>query len=416
MSFFRRSKNTNKPILIQILKHLPAHLLNYEILKHQSDKGCSKYKTYDQLLALSFGQLNKCYTLGDISCGLAVSGTFLSDVGLHQSPSKSTMSDGNKMRNYQVFESLYCKLVSYHGKALKKHHQSHIMKEIEKPVIKIIDSTTVSLCLSTFNWAKFRTAKGGLKLHTAIDDQTGLPEVVNISEAKLHDSKGFENNVFDKGTIILEDRAYLNYSLMLRRIKADNIFVTRKKSNTIYESLKELDLPINEDQDILKDEIIKLTGIRAEKSGMSEMKLRLVTIYKADENKIIEVITNNLEWSARTIADLYKKRWDIELFFKSLKQNLQIKTFLGTSPNAVKSQIYVALINYLILELIRRIYTKSKTAFSSFCEKIRMCLMHYLSLSYVCNDLKPIVKKVVKSPSVNLFDGLNSQLKIKFNT
>ena len=415
MSFFRRSKNTNKPVLSQILKSIPAHLLNYEIQKHKSNKGCSKYMTYDQLVTLSFGQLNKCYTLSDISCGLAVSGTFLSDLGLAQSPAKSTMSDGNKMRDYRVFESLYYKLISYHGKTLSKHHQSHIMKEIQNPVIKIIDSSLVSLCLNTFSWAKYRTAKGGLKLHTAIDDQTGLPEIVNISEAKVHDSKGFKNNVFSKGTIILEDRAYFDFDLMRNRIDAENTFVTRIKSNTVYESIKELELPTEQDQDILKDEYIKLTSKRAEDAGMAEVTLRLVTVYKADENKTIKIITNNLEWSARTISDLYKKRWDIELFFKSLKQNLQIKTFLGTSENAVKSQIYVALINYLILELIRRIYTKSKTAFSNFCEKIRICLMHYLSLYYVCNELKPIVKKVEKPPSKNLFTKDNSQLKLNLD-
>ena len=143
-------------------------------------------------------------------------------------------------------------------------------------------------------------------------------------------------------------------------------------------------------------------------SGINEHKLRLVTVYKEDGNKTIEIITNNMDWTARTIADLYKKRWDIELFFKSMKQNLQIKTFLGTSENAVKSQIYVALICYLLLELIKRFYSDKKTAFSNFCEKIRVCLMHYLTLNYICNELKPIVKKAKKPPEKSLFEGDNS--------
>ncbi|WP_434978055.1 IS4 family transposase [Daejeonia sp. YH14] len=408
MALFRRSKNTNKPLHGQIINLIPRHLLNSEIHKHQSDKGCHKYKTYDQLAALMFGQLNKCYTLSDVSCGLSISSTFLSDIGLSQSPAKSTMSDGNKKRNYQVFESLYYRLLSYYKHTLKSKYQSQIIDEIKNHNIKLIDSSTISLCLSLFNWAKFRTAKGGLKIHTVWDDQLGLPDMVNISEAKVHDRYGLLNNVFDKGTIIVEDRGYFDFSLMMKRIKAENVFVTRIKENTVYRTLEEKELPDDKEQDILKDEIIELYSKKAEETGIDKQKLRLVHVYKEDENKVIEIITNHLDWEARTIADLYKKRWDIELFFKAMKQNLQIKTFLGTSENAVKSQIYVALICYLLLELIKRCYCTGKPAFSNFCEKVRVCLMHYLTLDYICNELKPIVKKAKKPPQTTLFDLHNS--------
>lgn len=413
MALFRRSKNTNKPLLGQILYLIPRHLLNNQIHKHQSDKGCSKYKTYDQLVALLFGQLNKCYTLSDISCGLSISSTFLSDIGLRQSPAKSTMSDGNKKRTSKVFESLYYRLLSYYKETLKSKHQSHVIEEIKDHTIKLIDSTTVSLCLSMFDWAKFRTAKGGLKIHTVWDDQLGLPDMVNISEAKVHDRHGLENNVFKKGTIIVEDRGYFDFSLMVKRIKADNVFVTRIKENTVYKSIEELPLPEDKNQDILKDEIIELSSKKAVETGISGQKLRLVHVYKEDEDKVIEIISNQLDWSAETIARLYKKRWDIELFFKAMKQNLQIKTFLGTSENAVKSQIFVALISYLLLELIKRFYCDSKTAFSNFCEKVRICLMHYLTLNYICNDLKPIVKKVKIPPEKTLFDRDNSCVQLE---
>ena len=415
MGLFRRSKNTNQPLLGQILDLIPRHSLRTQVLKHQSDKGCSKYKTYDQLVALIFGQLNKCYTLTDISCGLSVSGTFLSDIGLLQSPAKSTMSDGNKKRSYKVYESLYYRLLSYHKQLLKVRYQSHIIEEIKHHTIKLVDSSTVSLCLRLFDWAKFRTAKGGLKIHTVWNDQLGLPDMVNITEAKLHDRYGLKDHIYAKDTIVVEDRAYFDFELMLLRIKAENVFVTRIKTNTVFEQVEELDLPDDTDQDILKDQIIKLTSSKAEETGMSGQVLRLVSVYKPDENKIIEIITNQLDWSARTIADLYKKRWDIELFFKAMKQNLQIKTFLGTSQNAVKSQIYVALICYLLLELIRRCCCDKATAFSNFCEKIRICLMHYLTIDYLCNQLKPIVKKVEKPPDKTLFDRDNSSIQLNLS-
>ena len=172
------------------------------------------------------------------------------------------------------------------------------------------------------------------------------------------------------------------------------MFVTRIKSNTKYETIRELELSDSEDLDITKDEIIKLSSIQAEKKGIASEELRLVHVYKAEENKIISIVTNQTEWKARTIADLYKKRWDIELFFKAMKQNLQIKTFLGTSENAVKSQIYIALITYLLLQLIVRVIAKKKHAFSNFVEKIRMCLNLYLTLDYVCNTVSEGAKRI----------------------
>ena len=394
MGLFRRTKNTNKPLLRQIIDLCPRWMLTRCADEHNGDKGCSRYKTYDQFVAQTFGQLNKCYTLSDISTGIGVSETFISDLGLEQSPARSTMSDGNKKRSYKVFESLYYRLLGHYARLLSKHGQSHIIEEIKGRDIKLIDSTTISLCLSMFDWAKFRTAKGGIKIHTCWDDAMMIPDMVNITEAKLHDSKGLAQSVFRKGTVIVEDRAYFDFLLMHQRIMAENVFVTRIKTNTVYQAVEELELPQGSDQDILKDEIIVLSSNKAVETGISEHPLRLVHVYKQDENKVIEIITNNLDWSARTIADLYKKRWDIELFFKAIKQNLQIKTFLGTSENAVKSQIYIALITYLLLQIIVRTIAKKEHAFSNFVEKIRICLCFYLTLDYACNSVGEGAKRI----------------------
>jgi hypothetical protein len=146
MGLFRRSKNNSKPLIKQIIDLVPRWLLNSCVNQHQSDKGCSKYKTYDQFVALTFGQLNKCLTLSDISTGIGVSETYIADLGLKQSPARSTMSDGNKKRDWRVFESLYNKLLKHYNGVLSKQHQSHIIDEIKGQRIKIIDSTTISLC------------------------------------------------------------------------------------------------------------------------------------------------------------------------------------------------------------------------------------------------------------------------------
>jgi hypothetical protein len=398
MGLFRRNKNNNKPVIRQILDLVPHWLFRNCTNTYKTDKGVHKYRTYDQFVALTFGQLNKCQSLNDISAGIGVSEIFINDLGLSQSPARSTMSDGNKKRDWRVFESLYYHLLSHYKSVLKQHHNTHIIEEIKGKVVKLIDSSTISLCLAMFDWAEFRTAKGGIKLHTSWDYNLMIPDVVNITEAKVHDRYGLKQLIFPKDTIIVEDRAYFDFELMLNRIKAKNVFVTRIKSNTLYETIEELELPDDVDQNILKDEIIQLTSGRAIETGISEHKLRLVHVYKEDENKVIAIITNQLDWEYNTIAALYKKRWDIELFFKALKQNLQVKTFWGTSENAVKSQIYVALINYLLLELIKRTISKKAVAFSNLTEKVRFCLYHYLSLDYVCNEVREGVRKVTISP------------------
>lgn len=394
MSLFRRTKNNNKPVIRQILDLIPSYLLRQSVSKYQADKYCHKYKTYDQLVALLFGQLCKCSTLEDISVGIGVSETFIKDLGLHQSPARSTMSDGNKQRNWQVFEHLYNQLLAHYRSSLSRYANPTIVEEVANQTIIIRDSSTVSLCLSLFDWAKFRTAKGGLKIHTQWNETLMLPDFVSISEAKVHDSKGFEQVVFPKDTIIVEDKGYWDFDVLLARIKACNTFVTRIKDNTVYEVVGEMEQPDDEEQHILKDELICLKGNKAIETGLSDVILRRVVVYDTEKDMLLEIITNNTMWTAATIAALYKRRWDIEIFFKLLKQNLNVKTFVGTSENAVRSQIFIALIAYLLLELLRRVKAKGKTAFSNFVEKIRICLCYYLTLDYVIERIQPNARSI----------------------
>jgi len=387
MGLFTRNKSNKKPIIKQILELIPGSILQSSITKHESDKFCSKYKTYDHLVSQMFGQLNKCQTLTDISTAIAVNTTFIGDLGLKQSPARSTMSDGNAKRDWKVFETMYYKLLSHYKSILLRHGKTMDIEEIKGKVVKIIDSSTISLCLSLFEWAKFRTAKGGIKIHTCLDHALMLPDLVNISEAVVHDKRGHPQTVFAPGTIIVEDKGYFDFSLMMQ-INAENIFVTRIKDNTVYESICEKELPADKDQHILKDELIRLTGTRAAKVEIDMVTLRRIVVYDSEKDVQLELITQELKWAASTIAALYKARWDVEIFFKQLKQNLLVKTFTGTSEKAVKSQIYIALITYLLLELIKRCVAKGVQAFSNLCEKIRFCLTYYHSLDYVCNQIK----------------------------
>ena len=164
-----------------------------------------------------------------------------------------------------------------------------------------------------------------------------IPDIINISEAKVSDRRGVDNFRYEKDTIIVDDRGYFDTKLFKIRIDDQNVFVTRIKDNILYESVREYDLPDDKDEHILKDEIIRLTGKAAVENSMDQVELRRIVVYIVEDNRTVELICNNLKWSAATIAELYRRRWLIETFFKLIKQNLQIKTFLGTTPNACKS-------------------------------------------------------------------------------
>jgi hypothetical protein len=400
----KNGKNFETPLFSQILNLIPKHILKDAVRKHSADKGVSKYLTYDQLTSMMFGQLNKCLSLREISLGLSVDTKLMRDLNLNQSPAKSTMSDGNKKRDWRVFEYLYFEIIKYYKDVFSKQPGYKAIAEIEGKSIKLIDATIMSVSLSLFDWAKYRTAKGGIKVHTSLDEQSLLPDIVNITEARKSDRRGVDDFRYPKDTIVVDDRGYYDFKLFKNRINDENIFVTRMKSNTVYDSLEELDLPENESQEILKDEIIHLTGKQAQEAKLNTTKLHRVTVYieqvnhktKKVESKAVALITNNLTWSASTISELYKRRWQIEKIFKLLKQNLQIKNFLGTNENSNKSQIYIALISYFLIELIRRSISKVKHLFGNFITKIRVCLLQYKQLQYVANEIQIVVKSARK--------------------
>ena len=417
----KNTKKSNKPLLKQILDLIPNHLLQDSIRQHQSDKGCSAYKTHDQLVAMTFGQLNKCLSLREISLGLSVDEKFIRDMGIKQSPAKSTMSDGNAQRDWKVFEHLYLGLIAYYKNVFQKQPGYKEIQEIEGKSIKLIDATIMSVCLNLFDWAKYRTAKGGIKAHVSLDEKTMLPDIVNITAAKTSDRRGVDNFTYPEDTIVVDDRGYFDFMLFLKRIEDGNIFVTRIKSNTSYQHAHELELPDDKDFEILKDEVIHLSGKQAKETGIDKIELRKIAVIveetdrktKKKQVKTLELITNNLTWEASTIVELYKRRWLIETFFKLLKQNLQIKNFIGVNENSNKSQIFIALISYFLIELVRRNISKVNHRFGHFITIIRVCLLQYKVLQYVANDINIVVKKA------RLYDSKNldpDQMRINLDT
>lgn len=245
-----------------------------------------------------------------------------------------------------------------------------------------------------FDWARFRTAKGAIKIHAKLDEGSEIPEMVFLSEGRMHDRKGFDHLTIEEGSIVIADRGYYDFTWFTALINKNVTFVSRIKENADYKVIKEVELPDDMDIHILVDQHIKMQSTKAMQSGIYKYELRRIAVYDQETNQTIEILTNDLALPAATIADLYKRRWKVEIFFKSLKQNLCIKTFIGTSENACKAQIYIALLAYVLIEFIRRHISKVKHAFKQFVNLIRICLMQFQGLSNIVTEIKPISIKL----------------------
>ena len=362
MSLKNKIKDSNKSLFSQIVDFIPDHIIQKSISSHRSDRYCKSYFTRDQLYATLFGQLNDCNTLRDITAGFNLNEQFIKDLGMTQSPARSTMGDGNKKRDWQVFEDIFTNLLTYYSRYFSRTEGYKVIKELQGKVIRIVDSSTISLCLSLFDWARFRTAKGAIKIHTVLDEETELPCLINITQGAVHDKNFMDHISFEKDAILVFDKGYYDFATF-NRLYDNHTFVTRIKSNsaTIVDKENPID-PLYENT-ILSDQVVYYKSQKAKEKDIDNKPFRVVTVWDSEKLLKLHLLTNNMELPAHLIGELYKRRWKIELFFKALKQNFRVKTFLGTSENAVKSQLYIAIIAFVILEFLRRHVCKTKHAF-----------------------------------------------------
>ena len=339
----------NITLLAQIVQYLDKGLFKNLVNKHQSDYRCKGFDSWTHMLSMVFCHLAKSSSVRDISNGLRSATGNLNHLGIKQSPSKSSISYQNARRSSDLFKDYYFALLHHLGQHLKiKRTKLRI-----KAPVHLLDSTTISLCLSLFDWAQYRTTKGAVKMHTLLDYDGGLPLYVNITDGKTGDNKGAYEIPIHKGAVIVADRYYNDFPMLHIWDSKGAFFVVRHKDNLKYEQIKERDLPPIGKQHILIDEEIKLSNKQSLEKYPN--KLRRVAVWDEENQQVIEVITNNFTWSADTIGQLYKARWTVEIFFRDIKQLLHIKTFIGTSENAVKIQIWTALITILLLKALKNI-------------------------------------------------------------
>jgi len=322
----------------QLLQLIPRHVFDHLVETYAwQGPDPRKFNYWSHLVTMLFGQWSARKSLRDVVFSINRQARKLYHLGLSK-VRRSTLADANKLRPAVIFEKTYYKLYERLSAELEPQPK-------KAPPIKIIDATTIDLCAAVFPWAKFRTRKGAIKLHTVL---TGLlPQCVLVTDGKTHDRQAVQDLSFQPGDLLIFDRAYLDYAWLYRLHRNGVWFVTRLKSNSCYEVIKEQAAS----GPILADQVIRLSSPQGRDSYPET--LRLVHYRDPETGKEYVFLTNRLDLSALEVAELYRRRWQIELFFKWIKQNLKIKAFYGTSKNAVLIQIWTALIAYLLLVWVK---------------------------------------------------------------
>ena len=327
----------------QILKLVPRLEFEQLVRETGAERAAKGLSSWSQFVAMMFCQLGRAHSLREISGGLKSCEGKLAHLGI-EAPARSSLSYANGHRPWQLYEQVFYRLLERIRGSVTTKHKFRFKNQLVS-----LDSTVIDLCISVFDWAKFRRTKGVVKLHLVLDHDGYLPCFGVITEGKVHDVKVAHQLTFAPGTVVVDDRGYNDYRLFARWTEQEVFFVTRMKDNAQFEVVQEHEPPQN--RGILADQTIRLTGIGAQ--DKCPHLLRRVEAVRADTGDILVFLTNHHQLGASTVAAIYKERWQIELLFKALKQNLKIKTFIGTSANAVKTQIWCALISMLLLRYLQ---------------------------------------------------------------
>ena len=337
-------------IFSQLLQLFPRLEFEEAVRKHNSDYAAKGFSSWGQFVAMLFCQFGRAHSLREICGGLASCEGKLRHLGVSDSPKRSTLAYANANRPWSLYQTVFEQLLSkcklaVAGRGIKKKFRF-------KNKLVSLDSSVIDLSLSLFDWAHFRRTKGAVKLHLLLDHDGYLPSFAVITDGKTSDIKAARRLKFEPGTVVVMDRGYIDYEWFVQLTHQSVYFVTRLKDNASFDVVETR--KVLAESGILKDQIIFFHN-----QAVPDMEhfFRIVEIWDEEKQRSFTFLTNNMEFAASTIAAIYKDRWQIELFFKAIKQNLKIKTFLGTNPNAVKTQIWTALIAMLVLRYLQLMST-----------------------------------------------------------
>ena len=352
-------------LFAQVIQLLPKEIIKSLSRKYGTDRHAKGFNSWSHLISMIFCQFADCVSLREISNGLHSANGNLNHLGITRAPSKSTLSYQNEHRSCDFFRDCYYSLLQYFGQQVKFSGRKFRFKN----AVHALDSSTITLCAEIYDWAHYTHSKGAVKLHTLLNFETMLPEYVYITDGKGADNTSASHVKVKAGNIVVCDRGYFDTELLNVWDSSKVFFVARMRNNILYNQIEERDLPDKVHPEVLIDEIVQLTG--TETSEQYPKPIRRIAVYNSEHHYVMELATNNFKLATATIADLYKARWDIEIFFRNLKQNFHIKSFVGTSRNAVEIQIWTALITMLLLAFLKQksIY---KWHFSNLVSSLRL--------------------------------------------
>lgn len=341
------------------------------VRQHQAEHAAKGFACWDQFVAMLFCQMGAAHSLREICGGLATALGKLVHLGLRQAPTRSTLAYANAHRPWQLYETVFYTLLRQcQALAATKRRRFRF-----KHPLRTLDTTIIELCATVFDWARFQRTKGAIKLHLQLDHQGCLPCWALMTDGDTNDVRVAQRLAFAPGTILAVDRGYLDYALYQRWTETGVWFVTRPRTNMLYEVVEPRPVPWR--GPVLADDVIRLTSAHA--ADRCTVPLRLVTIWDEAHQRPLTFLTNIRHLAASTVAAIYKDRWQIELFFKALKQHLRIKTFVGTSENAVQVQIWTALIAMLLLKFLQ-LKSTWRWSLSNLAALLRFNLLTYRDL------------------------------------
>ena len=389
----------NITLFSQLLQELSRKEFRKSVNLYQTDKHSKGINSWTHLVTMLFLHLAKANSIREVTNGLKSITGNLNHLGIdNKTPSKSSLSYINKHRDWRIFRDFYFSMKNdLQGRGFL---QRKIFNNIDKKIY-LLDSTVISLCFKVFDWAKYRKQKGAVKLHTLLDYDGLMPSYLFMTKGSQSDVKHAQYMTMPKGSVIVADRAYEDFKMLYSWDNNDIDFVLLLKKSINYKSIIERELPEDNEQNILIDEEIELSEEKTHNNYPK--KLRRITLFDEKNNRTLEFITNNFIWTATTIAELYKQRWQIEIFFKELKSHLKIKSFIGTNENAVFIQIWTALITLLLLKHLKE-NAEYPWALSNLIAFLRMNLFVKISLKqWINNPFHPPDFYNILNKQLNLF-------------
>ena len=333
-------------VFSQVMDYLPMKTFRRCVDRYQGNFGIKHFTCLDQFRAMAFAQLTYRESLRDIEACLRSQENKLYHMGIRAKVSRSTLAEANEKRDWRIYADLAHSLIPV---ARKLYQNEDFGVELDQTVYAM-DATTIDLCLSVFPWAQFRRTKGAIKLHTLLDLRGNIPTFIHNSDGKEHEVNILDDLIAEAGAFYVMDRGYLDFFRLYRLTKACAFFVIRAKKNLACQRI--YSNPVDRSTGLICDQTVVLTGPNS--AHHYPDKLRRIKFKDAESDKVLVFLSNNFDLSADTIAQLYRSRWQIELFFKWIKQNLRIKAFYGTSENAVKTQIWIAVTVYLLIAILKK--------------------------------------------------------------